>query len=185
MTAVLERNLPAWTEEDIARQPEDGSKYEILDGSLFVTPPADEVHQGICNYQWKLLERDAPAGWRVRTDIGLKVGADRFEPDIAVLRPGAPRGEVWTDGAHFALVVEVESDSTRTNDKGNKMLKYAEAGIPSYWRIERSVAGPVIHIYELPDAGGAYEHIATVRPGETFTVSQPFKVTAEPDALID
>lgn len=64
-------------------------------------------------------------------------------------------------------------------DRSAKLLKYAETGIPSYWRVERD--GTLI-VHELD--GAAYTTVATVSPGETWTAERPFAVTVDPAALL-
>ena len=36
-----------WTRADLDRLPEDGNKYEVIDGALFVTPAPSAIHQRI------------------------------------------------------------------------------------------------------------------------------------------
>lgn len=73
---------------------------------------------------------------------------------------------------HIALVVEVESASTRMNDRNSKRVIYAEAGIPSYWRVEDTKSGWVIVVYEL--AGDGYKQLHRLEPGQSASLTQPF-----------
>lgn len=82
-----------------------------------------------------------------------------------------------------ALAIEIESKWTRKDDRGSKALAYAEAGIPSYWRIERGKDAPIVHVYKLPPDGDVYALAATVHPGDTYDTTKPFPMTIDPRAL--
>lgn len=96
MTVAL--NEPAgtlWTDEDIARFERPGYKVEIIDGSLHVTPPANEWHQDVEFTTQHALCLSCPAGWRVRHERGVMAGVERFVPDVVVLVPQAPVEPEW------------------------------------------------------------------------------------------
>jgi Uma2 family endonuclease len=167
-----------WSEADLESLPDDGHRYEILRGTLIMTPPAHGHHQIRSSELFVLLHGAAPPGWRVVPELGLRVPNGNLVPDLVVLHPGTTIG-VWHEAKDVALVVEVASPSTEFTDKGAKVELYAEAGIPSYWRLERD--GTLI-VHEL--AGAAYTTVATVPPGETWTAERPFAVTVDPAALL-
>ncbi|MPY82922.1 MAG: Uma2 family endonuclease [Actinophytocola sp.] len=169
-----------WTEADLDSLPDDGHRYEILDGSLHITPLADGYHQSIGLALAVLLRTAAPSGCRVLPELGVRVPGGNFVPDLVVLEPGADLGATWHDPQQIALVVEVASPSTEVNDKTSKAFKYAEAGIPAYWRVARD---GTITVHALVDQG-QYGIVTTVKPGTTWTASLPFPVTLEPDALV-
>lgn len=162
---------------------DDDARYEIIDGRLQVTPPASEDHQTPSKGVFKALEEAAPAGWRVLWDIGLRfVDGDCTVPDLVVLGPETPRANAdYNDvtAVRPALVVEVESRSTRKTDRGSKLIAYAEAGIPAYWRIQRD---GTVHIHALA-APDVYSLVATVKPGETWQAAWPYPVTVDPARL--
>ncbi|SCG74694.1 Uma2 family endonuclease [Micromonospora humi] len=54
--------------------------------------------------------------------------------------PTPPRDGLWLHAADVALVVEIESPSSRRYDRLIKPTLYAEAGIPHYWRVERATS---------------------------------------------
>ncbi|HEX6683397.1 MAG TPA: Uma2 family endonuclease [Candidatus Limnocylindrales bacterium] len=167
-----------WTEQDLAELPQDGTRYEIVDGRLYVTPPAGESHQRPALHMAAVLLAAAPPGWRVLYEIGLRVGEDRVIPDLIVLPPGTPVADHdYNDVTVIkpALVVEVASKSTETIDRGNKMVVYAEGGIPSYWRVTRD---GLVHMHRLMEKG-EYGLLATVKPGEPHEVLWPFPFTLD------
>jgi len=176
MTVDLIPFKRVWTETDLAELPDDGSRYEIIDGRLYVVPPAGEVHNSRGVSLISQLAAAAPPGWRVLYEIGLAIGEDRFVPDLVVLPPGTPVAAADFNDVHRvnpALVVEIASRSTQTTDAGDKMIAYARGGIPAYWRVTRDGA---IHIHQLMEPG-VYTLVATVAVGETHDVLWPFKVT--------
>ena len=97
---------------------------------------------------------------------------------LAVLSSDALSSVAYATEA--ALVVEIESRSSRRDDRQLKPGLYAEAGIPAYWRVERHPEGPHLHAYELVD--GAYREVSWVRPGVTWRTTSPFPVLLDPGA---
>ncbi|MEN3612219.1 Uma2 family endonuclease [Plantactinospora sp. ZYX-F-223] len=168
-----------WTEDDLRTLPADGHRYEIIDGSLHVTPPADFQHHELADEIRAALRAAAPSKWRVIREIGLRVPGGNAIPDITVLRPSAPQDAMWADPEDVALVVEVESPSSRRHDRFTKLGLYAEAGIESYWRIERAERGPIAHLY-LRAPAGHYELHRSVPPTGTELVELPFPVRVTP-----
>lgn len=79
----------------------------------------------------------------------------------------------------MALVVEVVSPSTKTQDRVTKPVQYAEAGIPCYWRVETK-PGLSITEYRLTDFGKYYEH--SPRAG-AFTLDKPWPIEIDLDAV--
>ncbi|MEH0936010.1 Uma2 family endonuclease [Micromonospora psammae] len=121
---------PDWREQDLFDLPEDGNRYEIVDGSLHGTPPAGPEHHELADDIRMTLRQTAPDGWRVIREIGVRVPAGNLIPDITVLKPGAPRDRMWAEWTDLALVVEVESPNSRRHDRLTKPALYAEAGRP-------------------------------------------------------
>ena len=54
-----------WTEPDLHLFPQDGHRYEIVDGSLHVTPPSGGPHEAIVRAVVTTLRGAAPEGWWV------------------------------------------------------------------------------------------------------------------------
>ncbi|MEV0156637.1 Uma2 family endonuclease [Micromonospora sp. NPDC050686] len=169
----------AWREQDLFDLPEDGNRYEIIDGSLHVTPPAGPDHHELADDIRMSLRQAAPAGWRVIREIGVRIPDGNLIPDITVVRPEAPRGRLWTDAADVALVVEVESPNSRRQDRFTKPALYAEAGITHYWRVERGDFGPVVYRHQLVK-GIHYDLLGTVGPDDPVEVSEPWPMRLEP-----
>ncbi|MEE6262685.1 Uma2 family endonuclease [Plantactinospora sonchi] len=168
-----------WTEKDLLSLPADGHRYEIVDGSLHVTPPADFKHHELADEIRAALRSQLPPRWRVIREIGVRVPGGNAIPDLTVLRPTAPGDAMWAEPADVLLVVEVESPSSRRHDRFTKLSLYAEAEIDWYWRIERAKSGAVAHLYQLAEAGH-YELRHSVPAGSAETVELPFPVRVAP-----
>ncbi len=119
------------------------------------------------------------SSWRPVREIGIQIGDSLVIPDVTVLAPGSPGEAMWAKPEHVALVVEVESKGSRRHDRFTKPVLYAEAGIASYWRIERTEAGPVAHVYEQP-SGGHYRQHRAINPGESRLIELPYPVQVAP-----
>jgi len=127
----------AWTIEQLDRLPDDGNRYELVDGELFVTPAPSDVHEWLLSWLRNTLVefvRTNDLGWVQSRGVIRRPDA-HLEPDILV-RPTAPlRG--WERAPRPSLVVEVLSTSTRDRDLGKKREYYVRSGIPEYWIVDR------------------------------------------------
>jgi Uma2 family endonuclease len=178
--SLLRWTTPAgpWTEPDLHLFAQDGHRYEIVDGSLHVTPPVTGPHETVVRAVIADLRGAAPVGWWVCARLGIQVGASNLIPDVTVLAPRSS-GAVWADPADVALVVEVETDTSRRYDRLLKPALYADAGIETYWRIEPDPA-PALHIYALGPDG--YTHAKTMQGADLVKVDAPFPVRVAPSA---
>ena len=169
-----------WRYADLEQLPDDGHRYEIIDGTLLVNASPAPRHQLVLARLYSLVEAAAPSGHLVLfAPLDVVLADDTVvEPDLLV----APReafGEKFLPGPPL-LAVEVLSPSTRSIDLTMKRERYQRAAIPSYWLVDP--ADPVrVTVLELRD--GAYVEVADVRGDESFTVTLPFAVTLVPSAL--
>ncbi len=136
-----------WTVEDLDLLPEDGLRYELVDGTLRVSPPPPTPHNITSTELAARLLAVLEPTWRVAAPGSVRLDArNRREPDVLVLR--RPAGSLQhTPPADVLLAVEVMSPSSITDDRLVKPAQYARAGIPHYWRIEPAV--PVLVTYAL------------------------------------
>jgi Uma2 family endonuclease len=179
MAAPLPLPHGFWTVDDVLALPE-GDQYEIIEGALHVSPMADREHHWIADSIGFALRANAPKGWLSIREIGVAIPDGYLGPDVTVLRPGVPRhDELTVDPQFVALVVEVESRSSRAHDRFTKPSLYAQVEIPWYWRVERTDPGPTAHLYRLNDAG-TYDLAHSVKPGEVVDVAYPFPVQIAP-----
>jgi Uma2 family endonuclease len=180
MTAVrTERGRP-YTYADLAAMPDDGRRYEIVDGVLLVTPAPRLSHQHVVLELAVLLRAHVPPGLQVVVaPYDVRLAEDTvLQPDVLVASladlternlPAAP-----------LLAVEVLSPSTRRVDMTLKRSRFEEAGVAAYWVVDPDA--PRLVAWELRD--GAYVEVADVSGDEVFAASVPFAVTVTPAALV-
>jgi Uma2 family endonuclease len=176
--------LPAeWTLDNLAMLPEDGHRYEIVDGGLHVSPPPSMGHQVAASRLGHELRLAAPDEFEVMEGIGVDLGRSMFIPDIAVvLTEVAISGVPLSKPPDVRLVVEIVSPSSVSMDRFLKRARYAQAGIPSYWRVEFDRSGePSIVVHDLD--GDGYREIV-IGAGERVEVERPFPVVLAPAGLV-
>jgi hypothetical protein len=168
-----------WTAPDLRAFPADEHCYEVLDGCLHVSPPRDDPHDALVSAVVDVLASAAPPSWRPVGGVGLHAGDSFLQPDVVVLRPGTPPAPEWVEPSDVALVVEIETAHSRRYDRWLKPCVYADAGVESYWRVERTHHGPVAHLYTRANAGH-YDLHRSVSPGRVVTAELPFAVQIAP-----
>ena len=159
---TIELHRPGdWRFDQLDGLPDDGRRYEVVDGLLVVSPAPTFWHQEVSAALLRQLAAQAPSDWRVLLELGLPLGSDGRVPDLTVVSSRARRGPgaPLPGPEHVGLVVEVVSPSSRKTDRFAKPGEYAEAGIPLFWRVETE-PGLLLHAYRLGDE--AYEQVASV-----------------------
>jgi Uma2 family endonuclease len=129
-----------WTAERVRALPEDGRRYELIDGELVVTPAPRGVHQVALLTMQRLIDR-ALAGTRLhilQSPADISLGEDEIlQPDLFVYRTASGRHLLdWNDITALELVIEVLSPSTARHDRGLKRRRYQRAGVPEYWIVD-------------------------------------------------
>lgn len=170
-----------YTVDDLAAMPDDGRRYELIDGILVVSPAPGTRHQMVV-LQLAMRLEDAcpddlivlPAPFAVQTAVDTEV-----QPDVLVARdedltaknlPVAP-----------VLAVEILSPSTALFDLNTKKAVYQRMGVPSYWLIDPQ--DPRLTVFEL-DEDGQYQQIADVKGDDPFDAERPFPVRIVPAELV-
>ena len=174
MAGVKSRHSTDWTVADVYAVPDDGNRYEVIDGELLVTTPPDERHQVRAFDLARVLHAACPPDLLVYAGpIAVDVGDDRhLEPDLAVKARKAFRDS----RAVPLLVVEVLSPSTWRSDMRRKRAAYAQIAVPSYWLVDP--LAPAVTVLQL--RAGDYVETGVVGPGEELAVQQPFPVRLAP-----
>ena len=135
------RDAERWTREAVLALPDDGRRYELVDGELLVSPSPRGVHQVAVS----ALERrvhDALDGTGVahvlHSPADLTLGEEEIlQPDLFVYRTATGRHLLaWTDITELVLVIEVLSPSTAHYDRYLKRLRYQRARVPEYWIVD-------------------------------------------------
>lgn len=170
---------PPLTVDDLSRLPDDGNRYELLDGSLLVSPAPTPIHQLVAKRLLLTLEAAAPPEYEPLDTANLEIDAENFFiPDLLVVRSEAVYADqLMLRPNDVLLVVEIVSHSTRKRDRILKLAAYAEAGIRYYWRVEPT-EGPALYAYELD--GDSYRLAKAAPAGERTELVKPFALTVDP-----
>ena len=130
-----------WTIDDVHALPDDGNRYEVIDGELFVTPAPSLVHQRAV-FELAGLLRDYLAPQHFAevligpADVVFSPGR-AVQPDLFVLPLIAGRrAKAFADVGRLLLAVEVLSTSTARADRVHKRRLYREERVGEYWIID-------------------------------------------------
>ncbi|WP_181788144.1 Uma2 family endonuclease [Streptomyces phytophilus] len=178
-----EHTTPAWPmppiggyrADDLDTLPDLPPHTELIDGSLVFVTPQSSFHSEIIITLQIELRRMVPDGLAVRREMTVVIDdQQRPEPDLIVLRSGAlgDGSETKYEAGDVVLAVEVVSPESRGRDRETKPLKYARAGIQHYWRVEKQDGKPVVFVFELEPATGAY--VPTGIHRDRLKLSVPF-----------
>jgi Uma2 family endonuclease len=186
------RSWPAqgeWTYEDYCLLPNDGRRYEVIRGHLYVSPAPKAPHQRavlrlIRKFDSFVVDRDCGEIFVAPFDVLLPEDiASPVQPDLMFFRAGNQPG---VDAPNFQgvpdLIVEVLSPSNWRMDLNVKLPAYRDAGVPETW-----FANPqqrTIVVYGLGEDGEGYVEIgrggdgdvveSRVLPGLRIAVSEIF-----------
>ena len=131
-----------WTLAEMHRLPDDGNKYELVRGELFVTPPPSEAHETINARLTSILTPYVTSqrlGLVYHPRAVVRFEGSEVEPDLMVRVPHPdPHGNDhdWTRAPIPILVVEILSPYTRRRDRREKKDLYADAGVEEYWMVD-------------------------------------------------
>ena len=129
-----------WDYSDYARLPDDGNRYEVIDGELLVTPAPSPLHQRLCFRLAMALEAYVERNGLgvVLPDVDLLFQTGQFlRPDFLVA-PGSPREGITKRGVEKApsLVAEILSPTSGSIDLVKKPARYGDFGIAEYWVLD-------------------------------------------------
>lgn len=169
-----------FTVADLELTPDEGPRYELVDGVLLVTYMSSTIHQqalgdlafqlrSACPEHLKVLP--GPLEFRPNSRLALVL-------DVLVL-PCKDNTTRWVD--ELALAVEVVVSRTRTVDQVLKPVLYERAGVPAYWMLDAEEAR--LTVLELEN--GRYVERAVVSGNEVFEAERPFSVRVVPCELVD
>lgn len=130
-----------WTREEVLALPDDGNKYELIDGELLVSPSPRGLHQRGVFELTRLVDpyvRVNRLGYLMCLPADLDFRADHLlQPDIFVGAMIDGREPIeWSDYGIPILIVEVLSPSTARYDRITKRRFYQRSGVPVYWIVD-------------------------------------------------
>lgn len=171
LTGELAQIKPGeWTYEDYLALPDDGQRYEIIKGVLYVTNAPSYEHQftvaellrQLSNY---VLENKLGQVLTAPFEIHLSETTRPVQPDVFFIKTDRlPTSDIsYFEGAPD-LIVEVLSPSSIRTDQHVKFSAYERAGVPEYW-----IANPKtrsVEVFTL--SGGEYALLGQFAGDETL-----------------
>lgn len=161
-----------WTSADLELMPDDGKRYEIIEGELYVAKQPDLEHQMTCGEiyaalkQWSAMSR---AGSVIFAPGVIFATDDNVIPDVVWISHQRLASARRNDGhLHAApeIVIEVLSpgpDNER-RDRETKLKLYSQRGVHEYWIIDWRARK--IEVYRREDA--ALHLVATLFEQDTL-----------------
>ena len=176
---VPERGL---TVDDLADTPDDGRRYELVDGRLDVSPAPMSKHFRAANRLSTHLNNLCRGEFEIGENPGLNLNSERTHhriPDLAVFDYDPPE-QGYFDVPPL-LAVEIVSPESVLRDNHTKRHEYAAFGIHSYWII--NALADKVGLVELRLENGVYQEVAQVYGEEVFETDVPFPVRLVPHWL--
>ena len=155
------------TYEEYCLLPDDGKRYEVLDGKVVVSPAAGSDHQGIqatlSHHLYAAI--DLKRRGRVFTDIDCHLLAhDIVRPDLVVVLPDHTHRIIATHVVGTPdLAIEILSPSTAARDRTSKKHRYEAAGTPELWLVDGRKRTVAQFVHDGKRFGPAVLHTAKVR----------------------
>jgi Uma2 family endonuclease len=184
MAVASGTHVGPWNEEDLLGLPGDSQRYEIVEGTLLVSPPPGGRHQVISLALAAKMSAVVPPGLVVVEAMGVRLPDDTvLIPDIVVAGCQAVLANQSgiLDPAVVSVVVEIVSPRSQTTDRVTKPVLYARSAIPFLWRVEPD-DGPAVVVYSL--AGGRYVELRSAASGQQLDLDWPFPVSFDPGDLL-
>lgn len=129
-----------WTVDMLDALPEDGQRYEIIDGELFVTPAPSDVHQlVVAAFHRPIADylRTSSLARALFSPADVRKGdrtRNRVQPDVFAVRLTAGKRPPYPYALNdLILAIEVESPSNPLLDYQVKRELYLSHGVPEYW----------------------------------------------------
>jgi Uma2 family endonuclease len=137
---VMPETARRWTAAEVRSLPEDGKRYEVVDGELLVTPSPAALHQLALGelYLW-LVPYVRKHGLGEVFFSPADVELDRHtmvQPDIFVAPVKKGARITWRNLERLRLAVEVLSPSSARADRMVKRRRYQRERIAEYWVVD-------------------------------------------------
>ncbi len=177
---VLPRRTGPWTVTDLAEFPDDGLRYELVDGTLLVSAAPSKLHQRVVGNLHVLLRAACPPQLEVfvaPTDY-QPTTTRSLQPDLLVVSRDDPGDAAVT--TPLALAVEVLSPSSRSIDALLKRELYEQSGVEQYWLVDPHE--PSVTVWSR--RGAAFGPADAVAGDDVLDVPAPLAVTVRPSDLL-
>jgi Uma2 family endonuclease len=130
-----------WTADMVRALPDDGNRYEVIDGELFVTPSPALRHQDAV---FEMATRLGPYVKAHSLGRVIVSPADVTFPDGSLVQPDVfvvpltegRRPRDWSDVKTLLLAIEILSPSTARADRLVKLGLFRRQHVPEYWIVD-------------------------------------------------
>ena len=134
--------LPSITWQDVQQMPDDGNRYEAIEGDLYMTPAPTPRHQTLLLRLYDALAavlRERHGGVLLVAPVGVEFPStgEGVQPDLLFVSDER-RGIIRDTSVRGApdLVVEILSPSTASHDRGLKLRLCERQGVREYWIVD-------------------------------------------------
>lgn len=129
------------TVADYERLPDDGRRYELIDGELIEMPAPSLFHQLVLAHYFAMMwayVQEHKLGWVMFSPLDVELSEhNMLQPDLVFVSRG---NQAMMAGQHVSgspdIVVEATSPDSRLRDMVRKRDKYQFAGVQEYWLID-------------------------------------------------
>ncbi len=167
-----------FTVAELDRMPDDGRRYELLEGVLIVSPRPTTVHQFVSMRLLRILADACPDDLCVVPEPAVELGPQtEFDPDLVVVGMDQIGGAKFTEPP--LLIIEIRSPSTALVDLNRKKAVYERFGVSSYWIVNPDPPQPELTVFELRDG----RYALTAKTSGPFATDRPFTVSIDPADL--
>ena len=128
-------SIPLYSVDDLDGFPDDGNRYELLDGVLLVTPAPNQLHQVIAT-RLILAIGQVPGARVVGPGVVPRLPRTHLEPDVLVYPAWCPANCAWTRITEHWLAVEIFSPSSKIYDREFKRAAYFKLGVREVWLVD-------------------------------------------------
>lgn len=131
--------IPRYTIEDLELFPDDGNRYELLDGVLLVTPQPALKHELIASRLRLLLAQAVQLpkhGYVFGPGVVIRPPKTQLQPDLLVVPSRILPKSTWLDLREHWLAVEILSPSSRVYDRDFKRDAYLALGVQEVWIVD-------------------------------------------------
>ncbi|HKR09713.1 MAG TPA: Uma2 family endonuclease [Gemmatimonadaceae bacterium] len=132
-------SVPLYTVDDLEHFPDDGNRYELLDGVLLVTPQASAPHQVVAHrisVELAISLQKTGLAQVVSPGAVVQLPRTQLQPDILVYPARFSPATDWRKITEHWLAVEVFSRSSRMYDREFKRDAYFALGVQHVWLID-------------------------------------------------
>ena len=144
-----------------------GDRVELIDGVVVAMAPIGNRHLAVVDRYTKVFVRAVGDRAIVRVQGSIVLGEHSMpEPDLVILRERSDFYESDAAGPDDVLLLIEVADSSVDYDRGEKLPRYARAGIPEVWITV--LPERIVEAHTEP-ADGRYTVRRTYAPGDTIT----------------